>query len=221
MTTDRLPVEVYENIIDFCRPTGIQLHANGLAEPVTKASSATLSACCRTRKSWLSRSRYRLYSVVVLQNFDDASIFLATITQHPSLAAFTHTICIAGSSYTPYARPELVEALPNLRTLHLSEIPWRQYPHRYCLDIAKYSITELHVCMVEQELGDLLRVVWSLRNLQSLRLMSTGARSQTLSVEEARQIQTLAERHRHCCAALRRLELTVCRPRSVYASTLR
>ncbi|TCD63222.1 hypothetical protein EIP91_005835 [Steccherinum ochraceum] len=78
-----LPVEIWENVLDFV--------ADGL-----EARTSTLLACSLTRRAWVSRCRYHLFRTVTLSSCSDVLNVVHLLSQSPLLAPrVTQLILIA------------------------------------------------------------------------------------------------------------------------------
>ncbi|KAI0349832.1 hypothetical protein OH77DRAFT_1414220, partial [Trametes cingulata] len=83
-SSPRLPTEICEYIIDTCaNQFSILPHLRRGFLPRIRPRTPfyqTLGACSLTCRSWLSRSRFHIYSLVTFSHYDQVLPFLTTIT---------------------------------------------------------------------------------------------------------------------------------------------
>ncbi|KAI0640799.1 hypothetical protein C8Q79DRAFT_1015021 [Trametes meyenii] len=218
----RLPDEVGEQVIDWCH----RAIYSAIWIPEVQAVYDVLRACCLTCRTWLPRSRLNLYSVIMLRTYDQVGLFLKTIIAHRFLADFAHTLHVRyyytsdsdmpvqeaeckpedGCGYVPFAHPELVRNLRNLRSLVLGPVlMWDAFPPDYHRLIAGWSITELRLSAWFQTLTHLFHLVWAFPNLERLHLVRLLFHQPPLSEAEFTRIATFTTK-RQFCKRLRRVE---------------
>ncbi|KAI0674630.1 hypothetical protein C8Q78DRAFT_607570 [Trametes maxima] len=172
---------------------------------------SVLRACCLTCRSWLSRSRFHLYTTVTFRRNADPDLFLSTITLRPFLAERVRflRVHLRNVGYIPFARTELVQKLRNVQSLRLASLRidgFRDYPPRYHeLVSSRFPITTLNIRAQFRKVGDLLRVIWAFRVLQDA-VVNSWFTSRSIRAEEAFQLCEVAGRSRRC-SSLRKLEL--------------
>lgn len=207
-----LPIEVCEKIIDH-------YHIDISSFPDERSleeSYPHLLACCLTCRAWRTRSRLRLYSIVVLRRYQDVDRLLQAITLNPSLASIPYALWITHVNttsqidcYIPFANPNLVQALPNVRVLLLNNVYRKHYPPRYHLLASRLPIIELRISTAIPQLNDFFPLVWALNGLKYLYMCSPAVgQGPSPSDSECLRIEKLSSQ-RARCTGLRRLELDV------------
>ncbi|KAI0646626.1 hypothetical protein C8Q79DRAFT_680799 [Trametes meyenii] len=209
--TPRLPDEICEYIIDSAAwrspPDTIFDWEDNIDDYYN-----ILRACCLTCRSWLSRSRFHLYTIVTFERDEDPYLFLNTITARPFLAERVRflRVHIRNAGYIPFAGTELVQKLRNVQSLRLASLSFtgfqEQYPPRYHeLVTSRFPITTLNIRAQFRKVGDLLRIIWAFRVLQTV-VINSWLTSRSIQAEEAFRLCQVAGRNRHC-VSLRKLEL--------------
>ena len=170
-TKTKLPVEVWERVIDFC------------AEYAYIARAAPiLRSCALTCRSWTLRSHYHLFYYITIKSEKSLTRFANVLRTSPQRAEYVRYLQ-AGSIPNP-DRPlanryptllplKLAFKLPNLKALHL-----QCYPHdaRDVLKLAVLkTVTQLTLTgCVFAKFNDFVRLVQAFGNLSELRLRTAS-----------------------------------------------
>ena len=113
MNDSRLPIEICEHIIDFCR------------EPpdnswFSRTSYHTLRQTALVCSAWLPRSRLNLFYEVFLRDASNVDLLLRTLQETPHFADMVVRLTIRGDDrYVPFARMPLPLLLKNCAALDL------------------------------------------------------------------------------------------------------
>ncbi|KAH8077894.1 hypothetical protein BXZ70DRAFT_693068 [Cristinia sonorae] len=89
----RLPVEIWERIIDFCAH-----------DSEVDLDSQSLYACALTCRDWLLRSRMHLYDVVNLLTADHFQRFLTVIRSNPTSGTFVRELSLGFAGSDPESK---------------------------------------------------------------------------------------------------------------------
>ncbi|GBE88104.1 hypothetical protein BKA93DRAFT_828435 [Sparassis latifolia] len=162
----RLPLEVYDYIIDLSRE-----------ESSDERNYTTLRSCALTCRAWLARSQYNLFHTVELNTREQLHAFSKLIDQSPRLATFVQELIIKHPDDNKPFRLMTIfpivfaRKLPRLRSLTL-ESPYATPSvapfHRiYFIAIHEFaSITDLQLFHVEfRSFSDFARLVSNFPNL--------------------------------------------------------
>ncbi|KAI0747123.1 hypothetical protein C8Q80DRAFT_822418 [Daedaleopsis nitida] len=137
--------------------------------------SAFLAACALVSSDWLPCARLNLYRNIQLARYDNVILLLRTLKDNAALARHTQILIISptsvDSSYLPFAL--LSPYLPNLRTLIIgAHTAWDRYPPIYhTIGTHFEQITHLTLSNDYRSLLDMLRLIWSFRNLERFYLI--------------------------------------------------
>ncbi|KAH8094527.1 hypothetical protein BXZ70DRAFT_362628 [Cristinia sonorae] len=121
----RLPVEVYERIIDFCAFACFML-----------ADQRMLHACALTSRDWLPRSRLHLYDYIDLRTQEQFARFLETVQGTPVLGTFVYRMDL-GPKQQELHNNEVVDSIkfgsqykakPRPSTSWILQVPIRLLP---------------------------------------------------------------------------------------------
>lgn len=168
-----LPIELCELIIDLVEPHNFDdfaIYYN------TSMRYRSLRAYALTCSAWLPRSRHNLYRYIRFTKMAQVDSFIDTITTTPFLADLAQVLRIRlrKKIYLPFAQTFLVKSLHNLRILlfnYEGSFAWNTaYPQNYHTLIARYPITTLILEGGDRSLPDVLRLIWSMPTLLTLRL---------------------------------------------------
>ncbi|KAI0355252.1 hypothetical protein OH77DRAFT_355061 [Trametes cingulata] len=171
----RVPDDIWYLVIDSC-------DAESFKEELPRQGCRldTLRACALTCRRWLPRSQLNLYSTVSFTRHAQVDMFLSTINARPDLADYTHTLLMRTyhrgdrfrqltPEYIPFARRELLRKLRNVRSLFVDMAIWKSYPPGYAREVARYSITHLHILISQHQYPpSLYRFVQAFKNLERL-----------------------------------------------------
>ncbi|KAI0357996.1 hypothetical protein OH77DRAFT_1474701, partial [Trametes cingulata] len=177
MEGSRLPIDLCEKLIDHCysEPCRANLLLNKGEDP--RSSWRTLFNCALTCRAWLTRSRFNLYTAVILRRPQDIDTFTNTIALHPFLAEFVRVLMVTnynepGNVYFPFARIELVRNMRCLQSLLMNTHYTRTYPPPHRRLIARYPITTLSISVDSFPTPiAFCRFLWAFTRLERLRLL--------------------------------------------------
>ena len=203
-----LPLEVCELIVD-----SVPEQRRWWEVDDEEDSSFTFRMCALTCSDWLPRARVHLYRTLNITSSLQLDKVLTTLAVVPDLAKLVHRLHVPyGGKYIPFAQPYFVKQFCNLRSLnYVYRTPGAIdcFPHNHHLLVARFPLTEL---VIEGDLQNLqrswckiFRLIWSLRELESLKL--NVASSSSLTDAEIQLLSTA--RRAWSCAQLKRLVLVV------------
>ncbi|KAI0710596.1 hypothetical protein C8Q76DRAFT_738028, partial [Earliella scabrosa] len=165
MNNSRLPIEIWEHIIDSCRKP--QDWYERMWYHTWRQTALVCSA-------WLPRSRLNLLYEVELSDASDVDLLLRTLQEAPHFADMVHRLSVNTyiKSYQPLARMPLVLLLKNCVALRLYDTDWAEiYPSRHAdrfLHPWSGRIVELRLAICSGALRTIIRFIWSLHHLQDL-----------------------------------------------------
>ncbi|KAI0696231.1 hypothetical protein C8T65DRAFT_37836 [Cerioporus squamosus] len=186
MESHTFPPEICEFIIDACAgcpPTG------SLREDCYE----TLVLCSLVCKDWMARSRRDLYRRVEVSRARHWDLFVRTLEANPELGSFVEELRVSPGSMTetdrimreqlradahapPFSYGFLPRIFPSLRALHLG-LAWRAFPPQHRRLITHFPIEELHLGRWSEYRPVLFHLIWSIRNLRFLTIVSTMNRA--------------------------------------------
>lgn len=163
MSSIRLPVEVWEIVIDFaCSDDNYRRYD-------------TLRACALTCRAWLPRSRVNLFRRVRFRRPNQVNRLLHLISDYPVLADNVLELHVTPAEthkhgWFPFANAPLVQKLKNVRKLRLSEVQWNALPPTYYTFIGKYArVSSMELAnVVFHSARDFLHLLWALPALERL-----------------------------------------------------
>ncbi|KAM5543720.1 hypothetical protein V8D89_002337 [Ganoderma adspersum] len=158
----RVPVDVWEEIIDHCH-LDLQRYTRNYE---------TLRACALVCSAWLPGSRRNLLREVRLNTSGHVDLLLRLLVEKPNLGELVMAIRVLDSDYVPFARPPLPQLVPNCRSLFV-DLGWiTRYPPGYPKLVSEYrGLKELVLRIVGLSAEDILHIIWTLPLLSSLTLL--------------------------------------------------
>ncbi|KAJ3475538.1 hypothetical protein NLI96_g11772 [Meripilus lineatus] len=170
-STPRLPLEIYEVIIDF---VGYPQHNQWpLTEP--RLEKRDLCSCVFVCRDWVPKSRVRLYEFVVL-NKRRATGFMKTVTALPFLGNHTRRLIVHASkqhddsSWIYKVHQNLPHLLPNLTHLSYFDMP-SVHPLFFVLSKRFHFITHLDMnTLTGWSLREITRFLGGFTRLQKLKI---------------------------------------------------
>ncbi|KAI0706695.1 hypothetical protein C8Q76DRAFT_162822 [Earliella scabrosa] len=166
MENCRIPLEIYEHIINECRV----LYLRDYSYPVWRELALVCSA-------WVSRSQFNLLYEVNINSSSHVDLLIRTLLSRPLLADTVRILTVGGTSHTPFPRMPLPHLLKNCFTLRFYS-DWSRVPPRYA-DMGLYlwtdaTVTQLLITWSPYASRAILRYIWSLPSLQQLELRVYG-----------------------------------------------
>ena len=120
MTSQTLPTEVCERIIDFVADRG-----EGADELWLARVFATLQACSLTCRAWVSRTRFHLFRIVGVGGHEKSlATFALFMDENPALHDFVDTFVMHGDSESPVTELHLLplkipQLIPKTRSIYI------------------------------------------------------------------------------------------------------
>ncbi|KAI0365116.1 hypothetical protein BV20DRAFT_973531 [Pilatotrama ljubarskyi] len=178
---------------------------------------------CLVCRAWLSCSRRHLWRCISLSRPSKLDAVIHAIEQDPSLATLIVELDV--STAVPFNSRQMPQpscflafgtlparfTLTHLRTLRLYHLDFRIYPLKYYQCFARAtSVTRLEIdWAVFQTVGDLLRLVWAFRNLESLQIKQGIDIRQALEKDAGTRFDLLCKsRASRFCMKLRDVDFT-------------
>lgn len=180
MQNSRLPIEVCEVVIDSIRETRPWWDRRP-----NRWHCWDFCACALVCSGWLTRARIQMFHTVAFTSRSQLELFIHVIIQNPFYASLVRELVLlplTDEEYIPFGHAALVSRLHRLRSIvytyvenvSVKTIAW-PYPSRYLLLAGQYSLTDLSINFPFGSLPpavwvEFIRLIWSLRGLQSLHL---------------------------------------------------
>ena len=186
MNNSRLPIEIWEHIIDSCRKP--QDWYERMWYHTWRQTALVCSA-------WLPRSRLNLLYEVELRDTSSVDLLLRTLqeTQHFADMVIRLTVSAGHTRYVPFARMPLPLLLKKCVAVDLDLVDWTVYPPRYANTglYALSEIVELRLNLDSINLQASVRLFWSLHHLRTLRLNQRWRRSMREGAVDTRSDLTM------------------------------
>ena len=170
MNNNLIPLEIWEHIIDSCR---VETHEYGL-----RRSYRTWRQTALVCSAWLPRSRLNLLYDVELRHASDVYLLLRTLQEAPHLADLVVRLAVGHmEQYVPFAWMPLPLLLKKCVALSLPYTDWAEVYSPRHPDGFLYPwsgrIVELRLHISSSTLRTMVRLIWSMYQLQDLYLWWT------------------------------------------------
>lgn len=227
MDNSLLPIDICELVIDHCNNEKHKYWVH----------NKLLRRCSLVCRAWGPRSYYNLYSQVWIGDAYRLNLFIRTIRCRPELGPLVkklrlwpvarstsrshqHKNTLASApkpeynagTYLSFAHGELTGKLLRLESLTLGGVNWADYPPQYHAIVGRYPVVELELWGSEfKTMDELFRLVWSLRELQSLSIFHPHQDgSHPLAIPSEEDAMRLARRRRPgACSKLKHVHIGV------------